>query len=240
MILSHSKVSTYSECPLKWKFKYIDKRREKPKHYFSLGKSVHSALEFMYDPEKHEVCPPVEDVLEALESKWISVGYKDKKDEKKYKKQAEKMITQYHEKYLEYWDQPLAIEKKFTMEFGNVTVTGFIDKVDILPNGKLHITDYKTGRMWDLGKTESDEQCTMYQYAASQLFNAPVGKLTLLHVPTQTNDSCPNHVDVKIDALRDKYAKTLSDIEAKKFDPKPADLACSRCDHKAFCPVWEE
>ena len=46
--LSHSSISLYLECPQKWKFKYVDKIPEKPRHFFSFGQSCHEALEFFY------------------------------------------------------------------------------------------------------------------------------------------------------------------------------------------------
>ena len=46
--LSHSSISMFQECPQKYKFKYLDKLPEKPRHFFSFGSSVHQALEFFY------------------------------------------------------------------------------------------------------------------------------------------------------------------------------------------------
>ena len=43
--LSHSSITLYNECPQKYKFRYIDAVPEKPRHFFSFGRSVHSALE---------------------------------------------------------------------------------------------------------------------------------------------------------------------------------------------------
>ena len=43
--LSHSSITLYNECPQKYKFRYLDRIPETPRHYFSFGHSVHLALE---------------------------------------------------------------------------------------------------------------------------------------------------------------------------------------------------
>ena len=47
--LSHSSTSMYLDCPQRFKFRYIDKIPEKPKSFFSFGKSVHAGLEFLFE-----------------------------------------------------------------------------------------------------------------------------------------------------------------------------------------------
>ncbi len=48
--LSYSGFRAYSECPLRWKFMYIDRLPETPRGYFSFGRSIHSALEELVKP----------------------------------------------------------------------------------------------------------------------------------------------------------------------------------------------
>jgi putative RecB family exonuclease len=48
--LSYSSYSTYLECPLRWKFLYIDRLPEVPRGYFTFGRVVHSVLEELVRP----------------------------------------------------------------------------------------------------------------------------------------------------------------------------------------------
>jgi putative RecB family exonuclease len=43
--LSYSSVRAYLECPLRWKYLYIDHLSEAPRGYFSFGRTIHSVLE---------------------------------------------------------------------------------------------------------------------------------------------------------------------------------------------------
>ncbi len=48
--LSYSSYHTYSECPLRWKFLYVDHLPETPHGYFTFGRVVHSVLEDLVRP----------------------------------------------------------------------------------------------------------------------------------------------------------------------------------------------
>ncbi len=48
--LSYSGFHAYTECPLRWKYLYIDRMPTAPRGYFSFGRSVHSALEEFVKP----------------------------------------------------------------------------------------------------------------------------------------------------------------------------------------------
>jgi putative RecB family exonuclease len=48
--LSYSSYRTYLECPLRWKFLYVDRIPETPRGYFTFGRVIHSVLEELVRP----------------------------------------------------------------------------------------------------------------------------------------------------------------------------------------------
>ncbi len=48
--LSYSSYRTYLECPLRWKYLYVERRPEVPRGYFTFGRVVHSVLEEIVRP----------------------------------------------------------------------------------------------------------------------------------------------------------------------------------------------
>ena len=60
--LSHSQITLYLQCPLKYKLKYVEKLKEKPKSYLSFGKSVHTALEYLF-ASRLQTPPSLDEVL---------------------------------------------------------------------------------------------------------------------------------------------------------------------------------
>lgn len=232
MKLSHSSISTYSDCPKKYEFKYLDRLPEKPRHFFSFGKSIHSAIEFMYSGEQ---CPVLGEVLGALDSNWQSEGYKDQKAEDKAKRDAVEMISDFHRAESPHWAKPIANEAKFDMEVGHVRVTGFIDRID--PG--LHVIDYKTGKSLDVLRIDEDEQMTMYQIAAEYMYpESYVERVSLYHVPTLTWHTAPRRGEALVGALKAKIMKTAEAISFQEFQPTPSEKACAWCDFKPMCPAW--
>lgn len=236
MKLSHSSISTYSDCPKKYEFKYVQRLPEKPKHFFSFGKSVHSALEFMY---AGEVCPELDDILEAMEHEWVSEGYADIKAEDKAKRNAENMVRDYYRKHAAAWVKPLAVEAKFDMTVDHVRLTGYIDRVDVGSAGGLHVIDYKTGQSLDVARINEDEQMTMYQMAAESMYpESIVDAVSLYHVPTLTLHSAERRGIDLVEALRSKITRTADAIAGKEFKETPSEKSCSWCDFKPMCPAW--
>lgn len=235
MKLSHSSISTYNTCPKSYEFKYIQRLPQAPKGYFSLGKSVHSALEFMYQGER---CPDLDAVLTHLDTSWLSAGYKDEAAERKAKREAVAMINDYYAKHAAAWRKPLAIELKFDITVDHVRLTGFIDRIDADENNTLHVLDYKTGRELEPGRALDDEQLTMYQMAVEALELGEVGQVSLMHVPTSTWHTAPARDTAAVDRLKRKIVDTADAIARGEYPAKPSEKACGLCDYKASCPAW--
>ena len=89
--LSHSAVHTYLDCPQKWKLKYVDKLPEKPRHFFSFGKSLHEALEFLYGV-KTLPPPSLDEVLKAYYEHWYSEGYASLQQEEQYRAEGVRIL----------------------------------------------------------------------------------------------------------------------------------------------------
>ncbi|HOW89016.1 MAG TPA: PD-(D/E)XK nuclease family protein, partial [Elusimicrobiales bacterium] len=114
LAFSYSKMSLYEECPLKYKFKYIDKIKEEPKYYFTFGHSIHHALEFLY-AVKAPPFPALNEVLEAYRKEWglksyLERGYRDPlRAEEDFRKGLE-MLTGYYRHHEGRLKVPFAVE----------------------------------------------------------------------------------------------------------------------------------
>lgn len=237
--LSHSSISLYTECPLKYKLKYVDGIPEKPKHFFAFGQSVHLALEFFYGGKGPEA-PSLEDLLQSLKDNWVSTGYRDGAQEAEYFMQGKDILTRYYKKNAKDFALPLHVEYGFQLTVEGVPVTGKVDRVDRLPDGRLSIVDYKTGKALAVDRIETDAQLTMYQLACESGLSAEVGKLTFYHLPLLKPHSVGRRPEALVSALRGKIVDTAAAIVAERFDPKPSENACRWCDYKAYCPIFSK
>lgn len=235
--LSHSSISLYKECPQKYKFKYVDKIPEKPRHYFSFGNSVHTALEFFYGVKGPEP-PSLAEVLRHFKENWKSAGYKDAAQEAEYFQDGQDILSAFHKKHAAAFTPPFFVEYNFNLLVKNVPVTGKIDRVDKLPDGRLAILDYKTGKSIPAARVLDDAQLTMYQLACEVALGAEVGRLTLYHLPSLKEHVSERHDSSLVDTVTKRVVDTAAAIEAEKFEPAPEERKCLWCDYKPLCPIF--
>ena len=248
---SQSKMGLYRECPLKYKFRYIDKIPEKPKYFFSFGTILHSVMEYLYSAPQF---PPLDEVLTYFKKKWAEQtwqekGYASAEKEQEGFLEGQEIIKKYYNKHLTDALHPLSTEMKVYADIDGLTVMGIVDRIDYLGKGKIAILDYKTGKTL---KREPD-QLMFYQ---KLLENSPkilplvqardtdikkigIEKMLFYHLPTLTEDSFKPVPAAELDVFWKGALKTAQNILAEKFEPTPTEQACKWCDYRGSCPVWD-
>ncbi len=236
-VLSHSSMYVYKQCPQKWKFKYIDKIPEKPRSFFSFGKSVHTGLEFLFT--KLTEMPTLDEVLAHYKTSWLREGYETPQQEKWFFQEGERIIKGFHAKHHADFKNVMQVEFRFTVGIEGVPVTGFIDRIDNTPSGGIALIDYKTGKPFDKTRVKSDPQLTLYQLATQQLLGKKVETVTLYHLNSLTPLTVPAHSPGMEGKLRESVVEVARGIQDAKFDPKPdARGHCQWCDYAQVCPAF--
>jgi len=182
----------YLECPQKYKFKYVDKLPEKPKSFFSFGRSVHSALEFFYGVTALPA-PALEQVLAHYKENWVSEGYKDTFEEEESFREGEQILRKFYAKHISSFTPPFFAEYRFDVQVDGVPVTGFVDRVDKVGKDGIAIIDYKTGKKFGEERVRTDAQLTMYQMACEELLGLRVESLTFYHLNSLTPFTAEPH-----------------------------------------------
>jgi len=233
--LSYSSISTYIECPLKFKLKYIDGLKEKPKPYLSFGSSLHDALQFFYSYRPPP--PSLDDVLKYYEENWVSEGYANEEEEEGYFSYGKEILTTFYKIHIKDYKPPIAVEHLFNIKVQGIPITGFIDRVDKLEDNRAEIIDYKSGKnIFDRTHVEENEQLTLYQLAVEESIGLEVGKLTLYHLPSQTPVSVEARNREKIDSLKSKILEVSELIANGEFEAKEGRFC--PCDFPEHCPYY--
>ncbi len=240
--LSFSRIAIYNECPLRYKYIYVDKLPVKARSYFSFGSTIHKVLELFYHPEenfKKKNKPPLEYLLSLLEEHWISAGYKTENEEKKAKEEAKKILTKIYRENIFGFKPAYIVEKSFSFELDKFKVIGRIDRIDELKDG-YKIIDYKTNRLMPRFFREIDLlQPVIYKIAAERslgLNNIKSVSLIFVRFNKEVKFSLPQGIIEKGIA---KIIETGNNILAEKFDPLP-NGKCSTCEFRNICPVFEK
>jgi DNA helicase-2/ATP-dependent DNA helicase PcrA len=239
MKLSYSQISTYQNCPLQYRFRYIEDRPSPPSAALSFGKSVHSALEWLYSVPTPDP-PSVDNLIDQLESRWISEGYGSSEEESRYFYQAKSALELYYRNNIlrvpHGFRVPAALEYKFRVDLGFCQLSGVIDRLDKHPDGGFEIVDYKTNRrLPPARRLAEDLQLPLYQIAAERIWEAPISMVTFYYVLLDHRHSLyvtPEREELALAEVE----RVAGFIEQQAFDPSRNNL-CPWCDFLEECPL---
>jgi putative RecB family exonuclease len=255
--LSPSRASDFQNCPLLFRLRSIDRLPEAPSPAAIRGTLVHSALEEMMDlPPGERTLHATRDLLrdallalraaEANAYEALTEGMRDDLDAEQLCEAILRPLYPLVETYFTLEDPrritPHARELAISAELEPGFVgRGFIDRVEIAPDGRVRIVDYKTGRAPG-PKFEAKAMFQMRFYALMwwrstgivpsmlQLMYLGDGR-TLRLEPSEEQLVATEAV---ILAIRDAIRVAVSE----GFEPTPSKL-CDWCSFHEFCPEFD-
>ena len=251
--VSWSAISTFRQCPLKYKFRYIDGLTEESvSAALVFGTGIHSAVEQHFqailfgDPK-----PALDALLFAYRSAWLphdpdAISFGSTETRASLDALASKMLTAFlNSPTASVQGRVLGVEE----EIRGMLVEGVPDlfgRVDLLTedSDSLVITDIKTSRgKWSQEQVEdSSEQLLLYSHLASEI--APGKKIaTRFLVLTKTKEPViEEHVrEVEPGNVKRTLAgveKVWRAIESGVFYPAPSTVGCAGCGYRAACRAW--
>ncbi len=266
--LSYSSLRTYLECPLRWKFLYVDKLPEAPRSYFSFGRTIHSVLEELVRPflvpeavprksagasqrrldewqageamvEGHPQPLTKDQLLATYDRLWVREGYASPEEEHRYKGLGENLLLRYYDQFLEEHPRPVAIEEYLQSTLDGIPVHGYVDRIDLTSRGGLEVLDYKTSREMAAHEARQSDQLTLYQVLVENNYALPVEHLTLYHLRSLTPHRSAARSPTTLAHLSQKVGEVADGIRSQRFDPTPG-RQCERCDFRALCPEFRE
>jgi putative RecB family exonuclease len=262
--LSYSSYHTYLECPLRWKFLYVDRFPETPRGYFSFGRVIHSVLEELVRPlvipsarragdsesqrtlddwQAHPREPkglPLmsrEEMFVAYDRLWSSDGYTSSEEEARYRSLGRDLLGRYYDRLSGDRPNPVAVEEHLEARWDGIPIHGYIDRIDRTAGGGLEIMDYKTSRELSVGDAKDSDQLSLYQVLVESNYSEPVEGLTLYHLRSQTPIRVPPRDRASLTSLYDRLGVVSDGIRAAAYEPTPG-RHCSRCDFRPLCPEF--
>lgn len=248
---SHSKISTFENCPFQYKLHYIDKIDvEFPETIeMFMGKRVHETLEKMYQDRKFKKRVSKAMLLKFYKDLWEKEYSKDilvvKKDltADNYKKMGLKFISDYYDSYKEDDMTILGLETqdRLTLPDGNSWHVR-MDKLGC--NGNTYfVCDYKTNsRMKDQEEADSDRQLAMYSIWVKDKFKDAKKVILKWHMLAFDKEVTSERTDEQLKKLQEEVMNVIRQIQkAEKEDefPRKQTGLCDYCGYKEHCPSFK-
>jgi putative RecB family exonuclease len=248
--LSPSRAADFKTCPLLYRFRTIDRLPERPTADQARGTLVHAVLERLFDLPPGERTPAA--AAELIEPQWERLVAEhlelaelfgtDGAGPVDLLGSARGLLDGYFTvedpRRLEPAERESLVS---TLVDDQLLIRGYVDRLDVSPDGELRVVDYKTGG----APREAFEARALFQlkFYALALWRARgvvprVLRLVYLR-DAEVCDYAPDSEDLV------RFERTVLALwraieratETGDFRPKPSRL-CGWCSHQAHCPAF--
>lgn len=253
--ISYSAITTYQQCPLRYRFRYIDGLPETVvSSSLIFGGAIHSALEFHFNELLIGNEPPSQDLLlDVFQDAWQArsvdherIRFGKGEDHNSLCSLADRMLTAFRSSpAADTEGMVVGIEEELRGEL-IPGVPDLLARIDLITttDDALVITDFKTARSrWSQDQAEnSSSQLLLYSELAHRMMpNRDVRLRFLVLTKTKT----PTVEAFDIDVSRQRAQRTVKvvehtwrAIEAGHFYPAPSPMNCPSCPFRSACNAW--
>ncbi|RLJ07231.1 MAG: hypothetical protein DRP13_04155 [Candidatus Aenigmatarchaeota archaeon] len=249
-VYSHSRLSTFEQCPYKFKLKYIDKvippLAETVEAF--LGILVHRTLEKLYRDLRFQKYNTLQELLDFYNSEWRKkwnpeiIMVRKEYTEENYRKMGEQYIRNYFESYKPFnQETTIGLEQKIKIALDpekRFVLQGVIDRL-AWKNGVYEIHDYKTSFGLPLKQyLKEDRQLALYTMAVKEAYHDAKDVELVWHFLSVNKEVRMRKTEEELERLRKETIELIKTIEAEReFKPKVSNL-CDWCEFRPVCPMW--
>ena len=237
--LSASAITTYQECPLRFKLeREWNLPRDVPAslHY---GKVMHDVLRTFYDARRMGRAISDADLREQLRQGLADAGIPDRYQYELYLKQGTEQLEQFLE-LTRTTPQPdvLQTEQNFDLQVGATKLRGRVDRVDRIGSDQVAIVDYKTGKPKSQEEADESLQLSLYALAAEQVWGHRVAELVFYNLENNSAITTTRNA-AQLAEAKLVVEKVAASIAEGKFTAKPG-YHCVFCPYRNLCPETEK
>ena len=249
---SHSRLSSYEQCPFKYKLKYVDRVKAALGTTIEafVGSVVHEALQWLYGLARDGRVATKDELVEKYQELWEAEWNDDIRIIKKelntehYRSNGQKWVEQYWDHYQPF-DQGITIDMECRVYIdlpSGGKVMGYIDRLEKVGNKHFVIHDYKTsGKLPTPHETETDRQLALYMLGIKQRY-PDLRKIDLVwHFVRFDEEVWSERTDAELQTIAEQTTRLIATIEAAVANqnlPTKTSALCNWCEFRPQCPEF--
>jgi len=246
--LTPSKISSFTSCPLSFRFSVVERLPEVSSPAAVKGTLVHRALQLLFSEREagHRDRLEAESALlrawdEMRTDTEVTQLALPEAEQDTFLRDASLLLDRYYELEDPNSVTPVGLELDLRVALEGMVLRGIIDRLDRLADGTLAVVDYKTGR------APRAEQCRsrlssvqLYAFLCEQVTGSRPAVVRLMYlrdrivVSADTTDQSLRGVHQRAKAV---WAAIERACERSDFRPNPSAL-CKWCSFQAYCPAF--
>lgn len=253
MRYSYSCLQCFENCPLAFRFQYIDKLDVEGFESIEafMGSRVHEALEKFYIDRNHGKIASAEELLGYYNDSWrklISPDVVVKKEglsQEHYRVVGEKCLADYYNRYKPFnKGKTLETEMMVTIDLlgdEKYKFVGYIDRLDEVGDGVYEIHDYKAGQYLPTqDKADRDKQLALYELGIRQMWDDVEDVDLVWHYLVFDKELRSKRTSQHLEGLKQDFLGIIRRIEDAEADddyqPNESGL-CGWCMYQEHCKL---
>lgn len=247
--LSPSRASDFKHCPQLFKFRAIDRLPEPATVYQARGTTAHLALQRLFDLPAEKRSPEV--LFDLFRQAWAELRgdeefagmFDSVEEERAWGIESLELLANYFSVEDPASFDPIDRELDMLEDLDGITIRGILDRMEESPDGRLIITDYKTGKA-------PPERYALPAFFALKIYALLIRRRTgrtpdaikLMYLNGPTVYEIPV-TDAQLDAM-DRQLRALwtaidRAIDEERFPTRVGRL-CDWCSFREICPAFAE
>lgn len=248
-LFSHSQLSMYQQCPLKYRLRYRDKiKRDTEGVEAFLGTVIHQVLKKCYDNARRSKVNTLDELLTCYTELWQQQWHdaiiitSQELTQDHYLALGRRLIKTYYQRYAPFdTDITIATEMRLTFSLDDnnkYQMTGFIDRLSRTSDDFYQIHDYKTSAYLP-GQEEADhdQQLGLYHLGVKRKWPDIKNIRLIWHYLAFDRELVSVRSDEAIAQMTGNAIELITKIQSTIDFPPQESYLCQWCQYPDLCPM---
>ena len=247
--ISFSRLELVTQCPAKYRHRYVLNSKSRPDPYSPavLGSVVHKTLEKSIRELKGEDYDGLLIQRKDIFLKHLKSVIQDGNHPPELFLQAQQIIKDFADDETCHSENIIAIEQRFVFELdtlGEITILGYIDRIDRLSSNTVQLIDYKTNRMlYTAEELRQSLQVSIYIMAAKEIFTDVENIEMRFHMLRHGIQQRTLRTEKDLAEAREYILlvnEQIQRIEDSGEAPAVLNKYCPWCEYRHLCDVYKD